>query len=247
MDKSKAILMIDYENLYCGANEHGLSLTDKGLHWLVSYFRERYEIDDDQVLIACRYTDYVGLAGIVESQEYVKIDALEKMENIADAYLIARGTKELYSQEGIKEVILIAGDGIYSSFIRTVSKDVKRIQVVSWKNSMSDKLSQSSKKVETKLLEEVFQVSSTDKSPLIADGRFEPFALSPIEEAIIGIALTGSLEQGWMMNALGDLIKTSTNTTLKNHFKGDFKQIVSYLRDSHELFEIKKALVQMLW
>lgn len=63
------------------------------------------------------------------------------------------------NKEKIDKVVLIAGDGIYTGFTRLASSIVDKIEVVFWKDSLSEKLKKvSRRKVTVRFIEDLFNL-----------------------------------------------------------------------------------------
>ncbi|MDA2180454.1 hypothetical protein PDN34_28390 [Bacillus cereus] len=229
-EKKKAIILIDYENLFGGAaQKYQLKLTDEGLEHLISYFQEKYILPDEHVLVVCRYEDYPGLLNTVSGLSYIPINALEKAKDIADTYLIAYGVKDMVmKKEEIDEVILVGGDGIYSSLVRVAASIFSKVNIVSWENSLSSLLLEAQKKkTNLILLEEIFNIKDGTEAALTA-GWFETYGLSPVEKEIISFLLP--ITQGFQLVPLANIIKDWDNPHTIEEFSGEYKKVFTYLR-----------------
>lgn len=223
-----SIILIDYENLYKGANRHDLKLTDVGFESLVEHYIEKYNGKDELVLVSCCYANFDGALSLVQSLDYKPIDAIEKGDNMADGYLIAYGVKEIIEKRNeIDTLVLIGGDGIYSSLLRVAASFVNKIVVVSWKDSLSDKLETVKKKItDVEVIEESFDLEERK-----ADGWFEYYAITAVEEEIIRFLLRSERANGFQLVPLANVILNWTTPSVQSQFNQDYNAIFKYLND----------------
>jgi hypothetical protein len=222
-----SIILVDYENLYNSAtNNHRLKMTEKGFENLITHYAEKYDVEDEMVFVACHFESYEGLSKLVGELSYTPVRALELGNNMADGYLIAYGAKELLNiQDDIENVVLIAGDGIYTGLARMAAGMAKKVVVVSWKDSLSNHLTRiSKKKVEIEHIEESFDLAEKEE-----EGWFVSYALLEEEKEIISFLLKTETDQGFQLVALTRIITTWKNPAVVERFDRDFNKVRDFL------------------
>lgn len=223
----KNIILIDYENLYnAGAKNHRLKMTEKGFEEMVSHYTEQYEVENNMVFVACHFEKYDGLIGLVEELSYTPIRTIEHGNNMSDGYLLAYGMKEIMeNKDSIENVILIAGDGIYTGLVRLASGLFEKVIVVSWENSLSGHLTRvNRRKVEVQKIEEVFNLSEKETK-----GWFDSYALSSAEKEVIEFLVKTERDNGFQLIALIKQIRRWTDSVVCQNCEGDFDKIKTFL------------------
>ena len=215
-EKLKALVLIDYENLYMVGMNKGLELTDEGLEYLISYLKSTYLIEDGMIYVVCKYRDFKPtLRNFVESLSLVAVDAIDQGSDVADGYLIVEGVQQLIeNQEKINEVVIIGGDNVYAGFIRkAVSSFRKSVRVMSWKDSLAESLTKINKsRVHIQFIEDVFQVGTGNE---IKEGWFISNQCSDLEFAVISFVARSKYSNGYHLNTLANKMVESSDTRVQ--------------------------------
>lgn len=234
--KKKALVLIDYENLYMGGINQGLQLTDNGLQYLVTYLKNSYDLDDGLINVVCRFRDFNPLfQNFVESLSLNAINALDEGKDVADGYLITEGTQQLIENNSlINELVLIGGDNVYSGFIRKAVNNFKKtVKIIAWENSIAASLSKINQtKVSIQLVDSIFKIGSGEE---IREYWFVSDGCTDLEFAVISFIANSPYKDGYHLNSLANKMVESPDSRVQslNNYEQTRKWLLSLVGDQN--------------
>lgn len=210
--KLRALVLIDYENLFMGAGDNNLELTNDGFEHFISYLNDIYDIGDEMNRVICRYRDYDSMfQNFVESLSLVPINAMDRGEDVADGYLIVDGIQKLNeSHQDIDEVVLVGGDNVYAGLVRSaVNKFKKTVKIISWERCIAASLPDINKqKVKVQNVEYIFEVGTGKE---ISQNWLVSNECSELEFAVISYIAGSRFSDGYHLNSLANKMVESTD------------------------------------
>lgn len=210
--KPRALVLIDYENLFMGGNDQGLELTHDGFEYFISYLNSLYEIKDEMNRVVCRYRDYDSyFQNFVESLSLVAVNAIDKGQDVADGYLIVDGIQKLNEvHESIDEVVIVGGDNVYAGLIRSIiNKFKKSVKIIAWEATIASALNEINRnKVTVQNVEAIFEIGSGKE---IQGNWLISNQCSELEYAAISFIAKSRFPNGYHLNSLSNKLVESTD------------------------------------
>lgn len=184
---SKLLILVDYENFGINANtEYKLEVLDKGIDKLISSCLNHGTLTNKKDLIVSAIWDNFRREKAFFATRFAEIlDVYERGSNVSDGYLIVKAMNVLNEFKENDQIVIVAGDGVYTGLIRHCLSLGLKVHVYSWKNCTSKSL-KINDDVIIHELEDVFEFSS-DKH--LKEGWFSEIGISQSEYAIITHAL----------------------------------------------------------
>ncbi|MCU7757199.1 hypothetical protein PNF35_31010 [Bacillus cereus] len=204
-NKPRALVLIDYENLFMGAGDEGFELTHDGFEYFISYLNDIYDIQDEMSRVVCRYRDYDSyFQNFVESLSLVAVNAIDKGKDVADGYLIVDGILKLNEMhENIDEVVIVGGDNVYTGLVRTIiNKFKKNVKIIAWEATIASSLDEINRnKVTIQNVEAIFEIGSGKE---IQGNWLISNRCSELEFAAISFIANSKFLNGYHLNSLAN-------------------------------------------
>jgi hypothetical protein len=207
---TKALVLIDYENLVGGARDLGLELTKAGFQHFVNYLSDSYEIEDGMLNVVCRFNDFSpGLQLYFESLSCETIDAIDLGKDVADGYVIIEAVTQLIgNKDSIDEVVLVGGDNVYAGLVRiSVKKYRKSVKVISWEQALAKALTTvNTTKVHIEYPEDIFKIRTNEH---LGNGWFNNDDCTELEFAVISFILNSRFNENFQVVKLANKLVDS--------------------------------------
>lgn len=209
---TKALVLIDYENLVGGARDLGLELTNDGFQHLVNHLFSLYEIEDGMLNVVCRFNDFSpGLQRYFESLSCETVDAIDLGKDVADGYVIIEAITQLINnQASIDEVVLVGGDNVYAGLVRTIVKKYRKVvKIISWEQSLAESLKTiNATKVHIEYPEDIFKIKTSEH---LGHGWFNNDDCTDLEFAVISFILNSKFKNNYQVVKLANKLVESTD------------------------------------
>lgn len=210
---TKALVLIDYENLVGGARDLNLELTKNGFKHFVDYLFDSYDIDDGMLNVVCRFNDFSpGLQRYFESLSCDTVDAIDLGKDVADGYIIIEAIKKLTeNKDSIDEVVLVSGDNIYAGLVRTIVKKYRKtVKVISWEPSLAEALTKiNQNKVNFEYPEDIFKIRTQEH---IEQDWFNNDDCTALEFAVISFILNSKFKDSFQVVKLANKLVDSNDS-----------------------------------
>jgi hypothetical protein len=225
---TKALVLIDYENLVGGARDLGLELTKDGFQHFVNYLSDSYEIEDGRLNVVCRFNDFSpDLQHYLESLSCETIDAIDLGKDVADGYVIIEAITQLIeNKDSIDEVVLVGGDNVYAGLVRTsVKKYRKSVKVISWGPALAKALTTvNTTKVHIEYPEDIFKIRTNEH---LGNGWFNNDDCTDLEFAVISFILKSQFKDNFQIVRLANKLVDSTDTRVAS--LNDFEETKEWI------------------